>query len=202
MAQYIKSALLVVPSRSRIFHQHWQSIRSQWCHYCLWQFVRSARFLLKVPWVQRSQILHRWRVICREVHSWPGSADWYSQLCGLRDQSWYQRHHCGKWSHGSQNNQTQQIWIHDWSQICWPLSCPPLQKFMPNRPWFCRLQVLRDWVQKGNHRTQPLQYLLVYLDVYGYCYYNDSFDATQKKDKKRQTQESILLGIQKHFSDN
>lgn len=157
MAQYIKSALPGVPSWSRIFHQYWQSIRPQWCYYRLWQFVRSARFLLKVPWVQRSQILHRWRVIRREIHSWLSSADWHSQLCWWRDQNWYQRHHCRKWSYGSQNNQAQQIWIYDWSQICGPLSCPYLQKFMPNWPWFCRLQILWDWVQKGNLGAQPLQ---------------------------------------------
>ena len=36
-------------------------------------------------------------------------------------------------------------------------------------------------------------------NVYGYCFYNDSFGETKKK--KMLSQESILMGIQKQFSN-
>lgn len=44
---------------------------------------------------------------------------------------------------------------------------------------------------------------MIYQDVYGYCYYNDSFDASPKAEKKRYiSQESILQGIKNEFARN
>jgi hypothetical protein len=40
------------------------------------------------------------------------------------------------------------------------------------------------------------------LDIYGYCFYNDSFDTSLKKNKRMyKSQESILIDLKREYSN-
>ncbi len=52
--------------------------------------------------------------------------------------------------------------------------------------------------QEDIDELNPYSTLFLIKDVYGYCYYNDSFEAS---DKKFKSQESILLDLKRKYSN-